>query len=89
MPKGLNTPVPTGYALQAPMGTVMSQRAMKKLPSPVQPTSGPVVNRQLSYGARVPHGTRARRDSKPDVMLLESQKAQEVSIPASADPTIV
>ena len=30
MPKGLNTPVPTGYALQAPMGTVMSQRAVCK-----------------------------------------------------------
>ena len=74
MPKGLNTPVPTGYALQAPMGTVMSQKALKKLPSPVQPTSGPVVNRQLSYGARVPDGTRARRDSKPDVELLESHQ---------------
>jgi len=62
---------------------------LKKLPSPVQPTSGPVVNRQLSYGARVPDGTRVRRDSKPDVELLGSHQAQAVSIPASADPTIV
>jgi len=77
MPKGLNTPVPTGYALQAPMGTVMSQKALKKLPSPVQPTVGPVVNRQLSYGASVPAGAAATSSSLA------------VSVPASADPTIV
>ena len=77
MPKGLNTPVPTGYALQAPMGTVMSQKALKKLPSPVQPTVGPVVNRQLSYGVSVPAGAAATSSSLA------------VSIPASADPTIV
>ena len=77
MPKGLNTPVPTGYALQAPMGTVMSQKALKKLPSPVQPTAGPVVNRQLSYSASVPAGAAATSSSLA------------VSVPASADPTIV
>ena len=33
--------------------------------------------------------TRARQDSKPDVELLGSHQAQAVSIPASADPTIV
>jgi len=77
MPKGLNTPVPTGYALQAPMGTVMSQKALKKLPSPVQPTVGPVVNRQLSYSASVPAGAAATSSSLA------------VSVPASADPTIV
>ena len=69
--------MPTGHALQAPMGTVMSQKALKKQPSPVQPTGGPVVNRKLSYSASVPVGAAATSSSLA------------VSVPASADPTIV
>ena len=39
LPNELNSPLPTGYAMQAPMGTVMSQRAMSMLSSPVMPTT--------------------------------------------------
>ena len=54
LPNGLNSPLPTGYAMQAPMGTVMSQRAMSMLSSPVMPTTTSGVSRHLMYGSGVP-----------------------------------
>ena len=54
LPNRLNRPLPTGYAMQAPMGTVMSQRAMSMLSSPVMPTTTSGVSRHLMYGSGVP-----------------------------------
>jgi hypothetical protein len=54
LPNGLNSSLPTGYAMQAPMGTVMTQRAMSMLASPVMPTTTSGVSRNLLYGPGVP-----------------------------------
>ena len=42
------------YATQAPMGTVMTQRAMSMLSSPVMPTTTSGVSRHLMYGSGAP-----------------------------------
>jgi hypothetical protein len=54
LPSGLNTPMPSRYSLQAPMGTVMFQKAMSMLPSPVWPVTSGAVNRQLMYSGGIP-----------------------------------
>jgi hypothetical protein len=80
LPAGLNTPMPSRYSMQAPMGTVMSQKAMSMLPSPVRPMTSGAVNRQLMYSGGIPSAASvapaspAAATSKTPVMRVIAQR---------------
>jgi hypothetical protein len=85
LPNGLNTPAPMVFPIQAPMGTLMTQRAMMTLPSPVQPVMA-AVNRQLSYSSGAIPVTTASSNLATNT-TVPPEELPVVKIIAQKDPT--
>jgi hypothetical protein len=85
LPNGLNTPAPMVFPIQAPMGTLMTQRAMMTLPSPVQPVMA-AVNRQLSYSSGAIPVTTAPSNLATNT-TVPPEELPVVKIIAQKDPT--
>ena len=82
LPAGLNTPMPSRYSMQAPMGTVMSQKAMSMLPSPVRPMTSGAVNRQLMYSGGIPSAAGV----SPASPVAAASKTPVMRVIAQRDP---